>query len=632
MKDFTKSFLARFFAPEVIFISVSCSLMVFLAYTLVYNNFSLIHIPASAESGIYRFTVSFLYLGKFVIIPFIIINILAVLNFSKLSIILSFGLGVTANIYLAIDAATFNLYRFHLDGYVLPELLAPDMGKDFFPSAVFVFKAAAALCLLVAAHWAIFLAAGRLAKRYGARLSVPLFMAWFIPALVAQTIYTVSYYRRDIRPDYYTSALPNFRPSPLFEITEFLGIAPARAGVSLPELDDAAGEFHYPLSDPGCNGPVAGRGGKPMNFVLVVVDTLRADTARAPYMPRLDEAVRQYGAVEFTNHLASGANTTAGLMAIFYSMPGKYLDLARLSRKPPVSISEFEKNGYDFGVYVSSSLLRPPLDQTVFVNHLDIKLQADGELPWQRDIASTDDFVNFVSSERNKPFFSFMFYDSVHASSINLANPVIFEPFLKSVDYTALDQDYDPTAFFNRYRQTAHQVDREIGRIFDILDSKGKLSNTVVIVTSDHGEEFNDNRQNYWGHASNFSKAQMHVPMYVFWPGKPASQNTARTMHYDLAPTIMRDFFNCTSAASDYSFGESLFSAEIEKPRTVPLATNALQGVIEGDKVTIVRNVLPPVSYSIDKWQILENENPVSNLMDGFLDGQRRFVKNAPSQ
>jgi membrane-anchored protein YejM (alkaline phosphatase superfamily) len=39
-----------------------------------------------------------------------------------------------------------------------------------------------------------------------------------------------------------------------------------------------------------------------------------------------------------------------------------------------------------------------------------------------------------------------------------------------------------------------------------------------VIVTSDHGEEFNDTGKNYWGHNGNFSPYQVAVPLLVRGP------------------------------------------------------------------------------------------------------------------
>ncbi len=42
----------------------------------------------------------------------------------------------------------------------------------------------------------------------------------------------------------------------------------------------------------------------------------------------------------------------------------------------------------------------------------------------------------------------------------------------------------------NRYSNSAHWVDVQLGRIYQYLREQNLLDNTVVIVTGDHGEEF----------------------------------------------------------------------------------------------------------------------------------------------
>jgi hypothetical protein len=55
----------------------------------------------------------------------------------------------------------------------------------------------------------------------------------------------------------------------------------------------------------------------------------------------------------------------------------------------------------------------------------------------------------------------------------------------------------DPTPFFNLYKNSAYYVDSLVGRIIDDLKRNGRLNNTMVIITGDHGQEFNDNKKNY---------------------------------------------------------------------------------------------------------------------------------------
>jgi membrane-anchored protein YejM (alkaline phosphatase superfamily) len=123
----------------------------------------------------------------------------------------------------------------------------------------------------------------------------------------------------------------------------------------------------------------------------------------------------------------------------------------------------------------------------------------------------------------------------------------------------ALDQDTDPTPMHNRYRNSVRYVDSLAGRVLDDLRSRGLLDDTIVVVTGDHGQEFNDLELNYWGHNSNFAPAQTHVPMIVHWPGREPRTFTHVTSHMDVAPTFMTEVLGCTNPADDYSVGRDLF-------------------------------------------------------------------------
>ena len=105
--------------------------------------------------------------------------------------------------------------------------------------------------------------------------------------------------------------------------------------------------------------------------------------------------------------------------------------------------------------------------------------------------------------------------------------------------HTALGPDFDKTRGLNRYRNALHFVDSQVGLAIDALRKSGQMDNTLLIVTSDHGEEFNDTGKNYWGHNGNFSPYQLHVPLLVRGRGwQPGAEVTYFTTHNDLAPTV----------------------------------------------------------------------------------------------
>jgi hypothetical protein len=112
------------------------------------------------------------------------------------------------------------------------------------------------------------------------------------------------------------------------------------------------------------------------------------------------------------------------------------------------------------------------------------------------------------------------------------------------------------------------------------------LDNTVVVITGDHGQEFNDNKLNYWGHNSNFSPWQTRVPLIIHWPGKAAQHIAHQTSHFDISPTLMNEVLGCKNDLHDYSSGKHLLTG---KPSPYLLLSNYNQfAVMEKDHLTVV--------------------------------------------
>ena len=72
-----------------------------------------------------------------------------------------------------------------------------------------------------------------------------------------------------------------------------------------------------------------------------------------------------------------------------------------------------------------------------------------------------------------------------------------------------------------RYLTAVHFIDSLFGGVLDDLERRKLLDRTVVVVTSDHGMEFDENGLGFTGHSTAYSEYQMHTPLVVRWPGRP---------------------------------------------------------------------------------------------------------------
>lgn len=91
----------------------------------------------------------------------------------------------------------------------------------------------------------------------------------------------------------------------------------------------------------------------------------------------------------------------------------------------------------------------------------------------------------------------------------------------------------------NAYEESIASLDHHIGALFDSLEARGVLDNTVVIVTSDHGEHFGEHRK--WEHANTLYPQLLHVPLVIRAPGRaPAGVRVREFVTLrDVAATVL---------------------------------------------------------------------------------------------
>ena len=90
------------------------------------------------------------------------------------------------------------------------------------------------------------------------------------------------------------------------------------------------------------------------------------------------------------------------------------------------------------------------------------------------------------------------------------------------------------------YDAAIAHVDRELGRFFRELRSLSLYEDSLILVTSDHGESFHDHRT--WGHGRNLYQELTHVPLIVKWPRSSLKGEVGAPVgHVDFFPTLLSE-------------------------------------------------------------------------------------------
>jgi uncharacterized protein len=312
--------------------------------------------------------------------------------------------------------------------------------------------------------------------------------------------------------------------------------------------------INYPLETLHCTNQ------QPLNLVFLVVDSLRADMMSADIMSFTSQLKTR--AQNFNQHYSNANSTRYGMFSLFYGLNGTYWHPMLNAERGSVLFDVTLEKHYQHFIYGSTKLTFPEFDRTIFSSLRDQLKRGSHKNSADNDREITDLLLADIQSRNpNQPFVGFLFFDSAHAFHLPENYPEIFSPRLETVNYLALDDDYDPLPFLNLYKTTAHYVDTQIQRIAEQLEAQQLTDKTLIVITSDHGQEFNETGLNYWGHNGNFSQWQTHVPMLILWPGKAPQTFNHISSHEDLIPTLMQDLFQCSNPIASYSTGQSLFDS-----------------------------------------------------------------------
>ena len=165
-----------------------------------------------------------------------------------------------------------------------------------------------------------------------------------------------------------------------------------------------------------------------------------------------------------------------------------------------------------------------------------------------------DETCNWLTQSPERPWCTFVSFLSPHyplivpqefydlydpAAHQSNADPVPDHPILREI---ASFFDHDPH-FTAETRGIARAgyfglcsfLDAQVGRVLDALDASGQAEDTLVILTSDHGEMLG--HKGFWGKSTMYEDSA-RVPLIISGPGVTKGRRDDPVSLIDLAPTL----------------------------------------------------------------------------------------------
>ena len=168
-------------------------------------------------------------------------------------------------------------------------------------------------------------------------------------------------------------------------------------------------------------------------------------------------------------------------------------------------------------------------------------------------------FLRWLPRQGPRPFFVFLNYFDAHEPYLPpppFAVPSAARGWWEDVSHTKDRSDYldlwkmspqQTQALREAYEGAIAYLDQQLGSLFDELHHRGVLDNTLVIVTSDHGEQFGEHR--LYGHGNSLYSQALHVPLVLFLPRRvPAGLSIPEPVSLRDLPATVLDLIGVESA------------------------------------------------------------------------------------
>jgi len=331
----------------------------------------------------------------------------------------------------------------------------------------------------------------------------------------------------------------------------------------------------------GCRSPARPAAGPARAVILISIDTLRADRLNAygfkarTVSPAIDGLARD--GILFENHIAASPWTTPSHLSLLTSLypsahgvTGSFRDESRrlaedrdfekLSESTTTLAEALSARGFAAGAFTGGVTLDPKIGFAQGFSLYDTSMyklsnQNLGALvAWVRARGSGRFFLFWHNFEVHAPYLETHFLPEVlPAPKVRKVREVLGPLEERVLKGRALGKGtaeaLDEMGLLTQpvcealYVGGIRSVDRWVGRLLDLLREQGLYDSSLIVLTSDHGEEIGERGAGrvYDQHGHTLYEELLRVPLIVKLPGQERAGTRVPevTRSVDVMPTIL---------------------------------------------------------------------------------------------
>jgi arylsulfatase A-like enzyme len=402
----------------------------------------------------------------------------------------------------------------------------------------------------------------------------------------------------------------------------------------------------------GCTSPTP----PPRNIILISLDTLRADHLgcygyHRDTSPCIDTFAKE--SVIFEKAVVQSPWTLPSHMSIMTSLYPSFHGVIgpdnRLADEH-VTLAELLKGaGYKTAAFADGAFLRKVYG---FCQGFDL-YDGDEKIGIKRILPKVK---KWLDENKSKPFFLFLHCYDIH---FPYAPPAPYDKIFHDFSYTGhltpdvetikaarykkiTTNDDDVRHFVALYDGGIRYTDAHIGEFLAYLKEAGLYDQSLIIITSDHGEEFKEHGS--FDHWQLYYRPNLHVPLIMRIPDYPKKEIRIKDLaqSIDIMPTILelagrpahpkaqgqslvslingqKTFLNRTIWKSYNAWEKDSVISFAEQPGESP---GAYDCSIINDGYQMVYKLKP---YSIELFNIITDPLTQNNIAEGCKDISERL-------
>ena len=420
------------------------------------------------------------------------------------------------------------------------------------------------------------------------------------------------------------------------------------------------------------------------NILLIVIDTLRADhLSLQGYERNTDPNLTRLASegVMFENAYATSSWTLTSHASLFTGRwpyehkadGGRSLDdtyptiagaLSARGYRTGAFIGNFEtvKRQWGFGrgfvhfedyyQTIPNLLVSSVYGRTLeyYLLHKMFGMDHKPDRRWAPSVNSSA--LQWIDQDTERPFFVFINYYDVHAPYVSPERARFSEyenpGGLVSTDWTTADiynlkTPEQAQGEIDAYDGGIYYTDQQIQFLLDELENRGILDNTIVVITSDHGELFGEH--GLWEHHNSLYRPVIYVPLIIWYPESVSKGVRIPTAVSNVSiPATLLDLLGYPDQTEfpGPSLSELWINPDVAAQWPDPIAemaesnwVNPKHLSINGDMVSVISADWQYIEHEVNGVELYDlNEDPdqlnnLANENPTVLDGLKNYFLEA---